>query len=47
MAEEYLVGDAAVYGAGTFYDFTRPENKGKKCTSATAVPASWLVRRKG
>ncbi len=30
LAEEYLVGDAAVYGASTFYDFTRPENKGKK-----------------
>lgn len=30
IAEEYLVGDAAVYGASTFYDFTRPENKGKK-----------------
>ncbi len=30
LAEEYLVGDAAVYGTGTFYDFTRPENKDKK-----------------
>ncbi len=30
LAEQYLVGDAAVYGASTFYDFTRPENKGKK-----------------
>jgi len=30
LAEKYLVGDAAVYGASTFYDFTRPENKGKK-----------------
>ena len=30
LADEYLVGDASVYGASTFYDFTRPENKGKK-----------------
>ncbi len=30
LAEEYLVGDASVYGASTFYDFTRPANKGKK-----------------
>ncbi len=30
LAEEYLVGDASVYGAASFYDFTRPENKGKK-----------------
>lgn len=30
LAEKYLVGDAAVYGTSTFYDFTRPENKGKK-----------------
>ncbi len=30
LADEYLVGDAAVYGASTFYDFTRPSNKGKK-----------------
>ncbi len=30
LAEEYLIGDAAVYGTGTFYDFTRPENKDKK-----------------
>ncbi|GIV30697.1 MAG: hypothetical protein KatS3mg029_0048 [Saprospiraceae bacterium] len=30
LADEYLIGDASVYGAATFYDFTRPENKGKK-----------------
>ncbi len=30
LADEYLIGDASVYGASTFYDFTRPENKGKK-----------------
>ncbi len=30
LAEEYLIGDATVYGTGTFYDFTRPENKDKK-----------------
>ena len=30
LANEYLIGDASVYGAATFYDFTKPENKGKK-----------------
>lgn len=30
LAEEYLVGDANLYGTASFYDFTRPENKGKK-----------------
>ena len=30
LAEEFLIGDANVYGSVTFYDFLRPENKGKK-----------------
>ncbi|HFA48510.1 MAG TPA: formate dehydrogenase [Bacteroidetes bacterium] len=30
LAEDYLIGDASVFGAASFYDFTRPENKGKK-----------------
>jgi len=30
LAEEFLVGKANVYGTATFYDFLRPENKGKK-----------------
>jgi NADH-quinone oxidoreductase subunit F len=30
LAEEFLVGKANVYGATTFYDFMRPDNKGKK-----------------
>ena len=30
LADEFLTGDASVYGASTFYDFTRPSNKGKK-----------------
>lgn len=30
IAEEFLVGNANVYGTATFYDFTRPENQGKK-----------------
>lgn len=30
LADEYLIGNASVYGAASFYDFTRPENKGKK-----------------
>lgn len=30
LAKEFLVGTATTYGASTFYDFTRPENRGKK-----------------
>jgi NADH-quinone oxidoreductase subunit F len=30
LAKEFLVGTANAYGSATFYDFTRPENKGKK-----------------
>jgi len=30
LADEYLIGDASVYGAASFYDFTRADNKGKK-----------------
>jgi len=29
-ADEFLVGKANTYGTATFYDFMRPENKGKK-----------------
>lgn len=30
LAEEFLIGKANTYGAITFYDFMKPENKGKK-----------------
>jgi NADH-quinone oxidoreductase subunit F len=30
LAEDYLMGNANIYGTVSFYDFTRPENKGKK-----------------
>ena len=30
LAEEFLMGPANLYGTASFYDFTRPENKGKK-----------------
>jgi NADH-quinone oxidoreductase subunit F len=30
LAERFLMGDANLYGTATFYDFLRPENKGKK-----------------
>ncbi len=51
LAEEYLIGEANVYGSVTFYDFMRPENKGKKvyvcngsaCLTAGTQPA--LVER--
>ena len=29
LSEEYLMGKANIYGTATFYDFMRPENKGK------------------
>ncbi len=30
LAEEYLMGTANLFGTATFYDFTKPENQGKK-----------------
>ncbi|MDA7803487.1 NAD(P)H-dependent oxidoreductase subunit E [Crocinitomix sp.] len=30
IAEEFLVGKSTTYGAATFYDFMKPENKNKK-----------------
>lgn len=42
LAEEFLVGKANVYGSATFYDFTRPENRGKKvyvCNGSACMTA--------
>jgi NADH-quinone oxidoreductase subunit F len=42
LAEEFLMGTANVYGAATFYDFLRPENKGKKvyvCNGSSCLTA--------
>jgi NADH:ubiquinone oxidoreductase subunit F (NADH-binding)/NADH:ubiquinone oxidoreductase subunit E len=30
LAKEFLVGTSSTYGASSFYDFMKPENKGKK-----------------
>lgn len=30
LADEFLIGKANVYGTASFYDFTKPENQGKK-----------------
>ena len=30
LADDFLIGKANVYGAASFYDFTREENKGKE-----------------
>jgi NADH-quinone oxidoreductase subunit F len=30
LADEFLIGKSNTYGTATFYDFLRPENKGKK-----------------
>jgi NADH:ubiquinone oxidoreductase subunit F (NADH-binding)/NADH:ubiquinone oxidoreductase subunit E len=38
LADEFLVGTANTYGTTTFYDFLKPENKGKKvyvCNGST------------
>jgi NADH-quinone oxidoreductase subunit F len=42
LAEEYLVGTSSVYGASTFYDFTRQDNRGKKvwvCNGSACLAA--------
>ncbi len=42
LASEFLIGNANVYGAASFYDFTRPENKGKKvyvCNGSACLTA--------
>ena len=40
LAEEFLVGTANTYGTASFYDFMKPENKGKKvyvCNGSACV----------
>ena len=42
LAEEFLIGKANAYGTTTFYDFLKPENKGKKvyvCNGSACVCA--------
>jgi len=42
LAEEFLMGTANVYGTTSFYDFLRPENKGKKvyvCNGSSCLTA--------
>lgn len=42
LAEDFLIGSANVYGASSFYDFTRPENKGKQvyvCNGSACLTA--------
>lgn len=47
LAREYLIGNANLYGSVSFYDFLKPENKGKKvyvcngsaCLTAGTQPA--------
>lgn len=42
LANEFLIGDANTYGAASFYDFTREENKGKKvyiCNGSACLTA--------
>ncbi len=54
LAEEFLLGEAPVYGTTTFYDFLKPENKGKEvyvcdgssCLCAGTQPALESVLRK-
>ena len=42
LREEFLVGKSSVYGAISFYDFLKPENKGKKvyiCNGSSCMTA--------
>jgi NADH-quinone oxidoreductase subunit F len=42
LAEEFLVRPASLYGTASFYDFTRPENEGKKvylCNGSACLAA--------
>ncbi len=42
LAEKFLMGEANVYGTATFYDFLRPEHKGKKvyvCNGSACMTA--------
>jgi NADH-quinone oxidoreductase subunit F len=42
LAKEFLVGTSTTYGTATFYDFLKPENKGKKayvCNGTACVCA--------
>jgi NADH-quinone oxidoreductase subunit F len=42
LADEFLIGKANVYGAASFYDFLREENKGKKvyvCNGSSCLTA--------
>src|SRR5258705_4667611 len=41
LADEFVMGKANVYGAASFYDFLKPENKEKKvyiCNGSSCVP---------
>ncbi len=54
LAEEFLIGEAALYGTATFYDFLKPENRGKEvyvcdgssCLCAGTQPAVEAALRK-
>ena len=42
LANEFLIGKANTYGTASFYDFMKPENKGKKayvCNGTACVCA--------
>ncbi|MCB9283499.1 MAG: NAD(P)H-dependent oxidoreductase subunit E [Lewinellaceae bacterium] len=42
LAEEFLMRPASLYGTASFYDFTRPENQGKKiyvCNGSSCLAA--------
>lgn len=42
LAQEFLFGDANIYGTTSFYDFLRPENQGKKvyvCNGSACLTA--------
>ncbi len=49
LSEDFLMGKANIYGTATFYDFMRPENKGKKvyvCNGSSCLTAGTQDRLK-
>ena len=50
LAKEYLMGDANLYGATSFYDFLKLENQGKKvyvCSGSACLLAGTQDELKG
>ncbi|MCB9038677.1 MAG: NAD(P)H-dependent oxidoreductase subunit E [Lewinellaceae bacterium] len=47
LAEEFLMGPANLYGTASFYDFTRPENKGKQVYACNGTACQMAGTQEG